>query len=120
MSSNDGDLGQVDDHGDAQTGEGILHAIDDWDEGLHALVARVGHGGDVIAGGRRLQGLDLGGPQLVDGLLFSVSNLLFLQSPPPPSFPSLFCEKEMADDDSRIHRVARCVPSKKPCFMHWP
>ena len=43
LASHHGNLGQVDDHGHAQAGEGVLHPVDDGDEGLHALVARGRH-----------------------------------------------------------------------------
>ncbi len=40
LASDDGDLGQVDDHRDAQLGEGILHPIDNRNEDLHSSIAR--------------------------------------------------------------------------------
>lgn len=40
LPADDSDLGQVDDHGDPQLGEGILHPIDDRDEDLHSAIAR--------------------------------------------------------------------------------
>jgi len=49
LTAHHGDLRQVDDHGHAQTGEGILHPIDDGDEGLHAHVGARSH----VGNGRR-------------------------------------------------------------------
>ncbi len=39
LSSHDGDLGQVDDHGYSELREGILHPIDHRNEGFHAPIS---------------------------------------------------------------------------------
>lgn len=39
LSSNDGNLGEIDDHRNTETSKGILHAIDDRDQRLHTPVA---------------------------------------------------------------------------------
>lgn len=43
MTADDRDLGQVDDHGHAELREGVLHAIDDGNQGLHPLISRRRH-----------------------------------------------------------------------------
>ena len=57
LAPHHGDLGQVNDHGNSQGGEGILHPVDDRDEGLHPLIARHGGEGKVILQGQGILGM---------------------------------------------------------------